>query len=146
MSDLVMIVFICVLHWKDQLSGRVVRAPALRMAGQDLILGQVKSTLTKVVPDKVKQGKAALLSLYNELYNETVRLEWRVSPEPLQWWCFPALHSVSQAGLRETYHNIHDILASCPGGVPVHRAAYKRRRQAPVYRPSWLSQANFLLI
>ncbi len=30
------------------------------------------------------KGKAALLSLYNIVYNEIARLEWRVRPEPLR--------------------------------------------------------------
>ncbi len=35
------------------------------------------------------QDKAALLSLYNELYNEIARLEWRVSPELLRLSTLP---------------------------------------------------------
>ncbi len=42
-------------------------------------LGKVKGKA------KVKgKGKAALFTLYNELYNEIARLEWGVGPEPLQ--------------------------------------------------------------
>ncbi len=32
---------------------------------------------------RLGKGKAVLLSLYNDLYNKIVRLEWRVSPELL---------------------------------------------------------------
>ncbi len=35
------------------------------------------------------KSKAALLSLYNELYDEIVRLGWRVSPEPLRLSALP---------------------------------------------------------
>ncbi len=35
------------------------------------------------------KGKAALLLLYSELYNKIARLEWRISPEPLQLSVLP---------------------------------------------------------
>ncbi len=35
------------------------------------------------------KGKAALLSLYDELYNKIVRLVWRVSPKPLRQSVLP---------------------------------------------------------
>ncbi len=35
------------------------------------------------------KGKAALLPLYNELYNEIASVEWRVNPELLQLSMLP---------------------------------------------------------